>query len=298
MRSSSARCSSRVPLLLCAVLPLAVLGGGCVSLDTHRALEAERASQDDRIRTLDEEVAGLERSIVAQQNERARLLEEIEELRAERNALEADVAARDEKLVSLQGTYHELVADLEQQVTAGAIEIERLREGLQLNLSQEILFPIGSATLSPGGDEVLLTVAERVAALGYRVEVMGYTDDRPIQGSLAQRYPSNWELAGARAASVVRVLESGGVDPARLAAVSFGPNRPRASNETAEGRARNRRIEIRLLPEAGAATGTEEPDLEPAYEAEPAVAPSQGSEVAPPSDADPSLEPAPAPDGA
>ena len=133
-------------------------------------------------------------------------------------------------------------------MTAGRIEIDRLREGLRLNLSQEILFRSGSAQLNARGREVIGKVAERLAGTPQRIEVQGHTDDVGIQGSLARRYPSNWELAGARAASVVRLLAEHGVSPDRMSAVSFGEFQPVATNDSAEGRAINRRIEIRLLP--------------------------------------------------
>ena len=138
--------------------------------------------------------------------------------------------------------------------------IEQLTEGLVFRLPQDVLFPAGSAELTPAGRSAVRDVAARIEGHGDdRVEVQGHTDDQAIKGALAQRYPTNWELAGARAASVVRVLEEAGVEPKRLSAVSFGASRPLASNETAEGRAQNRRIEVRLValrppaPEGGAA---------------------------------------------
>ena len=75
-----------------------------------------------------------------------------------------------------------------------------------------------------------------------------HTDNIAVGPRLKQRYPTNWELAGARAASVVRLLSESGVANDRLSAVSFGPFYPVESNDTSAGRARNRRIEIRLLP--------------------------------------------------
>jgi chemotaxis protein MotB len=116
-----------------------------------------------------------------------------------------------------------------------------------LNLPQEVLFPLGSSKLAPEGETVLHKVAGSINTNEYRVEVQGHTDNLGIHGALAQRYPTNWELAGARAARVVRLLEEGGVNPNRLTAVSMGAYQPVASNESEEGRALNRRIEIRLL---------------------------------------------------
>jgi chemotaxis protein MotB len=82
----------------------------------------------------------------------------------------------------------------------------------------------------------------------YRVEVEGHTDNRPIRERLAIRYPTNWELAGARSASVVRLLQSEGIAGTRMRVVSLAEFAPVASNDSDEGRAQNRRIEIRLRP--------------------------------------------------
>ena len=96
--------------------------------------------------------------------------------------------------------------------------------------------------------EVLEKVAGQLTQLNDFVEVRGHTDNRRIGGALARRFPSNWELAAARAARVVRLLEERGVPGDRLAVVSYGPNVPLVPNDSAENRALNRRIEIRLEP--------------------------------------------------
>ena len=97
---------------------------------------------------------------------------------------------------------------------------------------------------------ILLKVAGQLKKLPHTIEIEGHTDNVPITGPLAKRYPSNWELAGARAASVVRLFERAGIEKSRLAAVSYSSSRPIASNETEEDRSRNRRIEIRLQPDS------------------------------------------------
>ena len=105
--------------------------------------------------------------------------------------------------------------------------------------------------------------------------MQGHTDSLAIYGALKARYPTNWELAGARAAGVVRVLEEAGTDPTRLSAVSMGQYQPIASNDTPEGRAENRRIEIRLLL---AAAEPEESAEQPAAEPEASAAESEAAE--------------------
>jgi chemotaxis protein MotB len=244
---------------------------GCVGLGAHREVVAERDRLADEKAQLAERVRLLEASNASLSAERVRLLEETEDLREKHASLEegvadlqrrhdalseslvareAELASRSEEVTRLRGTYEGLVSDLEAEVQAGQIQIQQLREGLLLNLSDEILFPSGSAQLSVQGKDVLARVAGRLKALPDRVEVQGHTDDVPIATAL---YPSNWELAAARATGVVRWLEGQGLQPSRLSGVSFGEQHPVAANDTPEGRARNRRIEIRLLPERGPA---------------------------------------------
>ena len=98
------------------------------------------------------------------------------------------------------------------------------------------------------GVAVLRKVSKQLVGMTHRVEVQGHTDDVPLSPALASRWGTNWELAAARAASVVRLFENEGVDPRRLTVVSHGEFAPVASNDTPEGRAYNRRIEIRLIP--------------------------------------------------
>ena len=95
---------------------------------------------------------------------------------------------------------------------------------------------------------VIGKVAEGIGRIPYQVVVAGYTDNVPIGKKLAGRFANNWELAGARSARVVGLLEENGIESRRLISVSFGENHAVASNDTAEGRAKNRRIEFRVIP--------------------------------------------------
>ncbi|MEE8508423.1 MAG: OmpA family protein, partial [Myxococcota bacterium] len=126
---------------------------------------------------------------------------------------------------------------------------------------EEILFPSGSASLNSSGTAVLRKVGRRLLELPHTIAVEGHTDDVPV----ARRFPSNWELAAARASSVVRLLIDLGVEPERLKAVSRAEFAPIASNDSAEGRAKNRRIEIQLdapVDDSVSASGAEEPSAE------------------------------------
>lgn len=247
-------------LLLCASL-----ASGCVSAGAHREVSDERDQLRRQVDELSRQVEILESAATSLDDERVQALDRLEDLRVERERLEAEVArleqaeaelgetraaleAREAEVERLRGTYDGLVEDLESEVARGQIEIQQLREGLQLNVSQEILFPSGSAELNDGGREVLRKVAARLSELPHLIEVRGHSDNLRITGSLARRYPTNWELAGARAARVVRLLESNGVSGERLKAVSKAEFEPIGDNRTPEGRSANRRIEIRLHP--------------------------------------------------
>lgn len=151
------------------------------------------------------------------------------------------------------------VAVLEQQQTAlsdevarwavaGAVKMELLRNGLQITLPNEVLFATGSADLKLDGQNLLKELVAALEAVPYQVVVVGHTDNVPIGPELAKRYPTNWELAGARAASVVRLMAGEGIPPERLLAISMGDTRPIADNATPEGRKLNRRIDVRIRP--------------------------------------------------
>jgi chemotaxis protein MotB len=140
------------------------------------------------------------------------------------------------------------MSELEAEVASGEIQIEQLKEGIRVNVSQEILFASGSAKLDPVGVEVLGRVADQLAKSTYLIEVQGHTDDLAISGQLAQRYATNWELAAARASRVTRLIQEHGVPGDRLKVASFASFQPVVANVSPENRALNRRIEIRLKP--------------------------------------------------
>jgi chemotaxis protein MotB len=164
--------------------------------------------------------------------------------------LQAQVARKEAELLALRSTQDEIVEGLKQEIADRQVQVERIKDRLRVEMVDEVLFDSGEATLKPGGAEVLKKVGAALAKVADRpVEVQGHTDNVPIGGALARRFPTNWELSAARALNVARFLqEQAGLDPARLSAVAHSEYQPRASNETDEGRRRNRRIEILLGP--------------------------------------------------
>jgi chemotaxis protein MotB len=165
-------------------------------------------------------------------------------------ALEQQGAASEEELAELRARSAMIEDELRDEVVAGQILVKEVQDGIQVDVSNQLLFASGSAILSEKGRDVLLRLAKQLRQGDETISVDGHTDNVMIGAALESQYPSNWELAGARAARVVRRLSAEGVDPKRLRAVSHGPFDPEASNDTEAGRAQNRRTQIFLRPAA------------------------------------------------
>ena len=124
------------------------------------------------------------------------------------------------------------------------IEVIVNQGSVSFRISSEILFASGEASLSAPGLAVLGRLVPVLASVArHRIVVEGHTDNVPIQ---TERFPSNWELSTGRAASVVRYLQGQSIDPARMRATGFADTRPLAPNDTPQGRARNRHVEVIL----------------------------------------------------
>lgn len=157
---------------------------------------------------------------------------------------------KEAEIAQVQSTKDSLISKMEKEINKNQIQITQLADKLKVSIVDKILFPSGEADITDEGLEVL----ERVGTVLKNMEdkiirVEGHTDNVPIRGRLARKFPTNWELSTARATNVVRLLqETVKIDPTKLEAVGLGEYQPVASNDTNEGKAQNRRIEIALLP--------------------------------------------------
>ncbi len=249
---------------------------GCVSASEHRQVVGEldhlrqrSAAQADRIERLEAEETylgdELAQNLEAFEDlsiEYQALAEDAAQLRSSEASLEVKLRGESERLVlsmnnlaqarsevdRLTSTYTTLMEDLESEVSSGQIEIEQLREGIRVSVSDDIIFASGSAELDPVGRKVLEKVSSQLVKLDHSIEVQGHTDDQGLKASLRERFPTNWELAAARAARVTRLMQERGIPGERLRVVSFASYRPMVSNDSADNRSQNRRIEIRLKP--------------------------------------------------
>ncbi len=135
----------------------------------------------------------------------------------------------------------EALADL---VAKDLVTVRRQRQWVEVEIRTDILFASGDAHVAPKALPILTRVATIMRGLAHPLRVEGHTDNVPIRTAA---YPSNWELSAARAASVVHLFMTLGVDPQRMEISGFGEHRPRAENMTAAGRDQNRRVLIIVL---------------------------------------------------
>ena len=222
------------------VLSLAAcLLAGCVSQSKYKELET-KTSRD--IAALRSQTADLEARKAAHERQIAGLNDQL-------GATEKRATETGAEIVRLKGTYDSLVKDLQGEISKGQIKVTQIRDKLSVQLVEKILFDSGKAEIKPEGKEVLSKVGKVLLGVtDKQIRIEGYTDSVPISAALRQRFPTNWELSAQRATTVLRFLETAGVDGKNLAAVGYGPFKPVASNDTLEGRAENRRIEIALTP--------------------------------------------------
>jgi len=211
-------------------------------VDTER-LEKERTERDARLNRITEETS---RTIEELRNRNI-------ELEGDKQMLAESISllnkTKEVEVRTVSKTYEDLLSEMKSEIAQGQIAITELKGKLTVDVVDKILFDSGQTEIRPEGlgvlkrvVEILMTVTDKV------IRVEGHTDSILIGGALAKRYPTNWELSAARALNVTRYLEKEGIDPTLLSAVAFGEHQPIAENDTPEGRARNRRIAIILLP--------------------------------------------------
>lgn len=124
------------------------------------------------------------------------------------------------------------------------LSTELTEAGLMIRIKERALFPSGSADLLEGSQQMGATIAKLLGTVNQRVIVSGHTDNMPISN---ERFPSNWDLSATRAVNFLKfMLEQAPLAPARFSAVGCGEYQPLAPNDTEEGRAQNRRVEVML----------------------------------------------------
>jgi chemotaxis protein MotB len=260
------------------ILMMAVLCNGCMVAESKyltkvneaQTLTDENTSLKKQITTLTEENASLKKQIetlTGQRDELDKILQaktddlsrsvaenrkKIADLEAENTKLKENLAQLKQKSQEVEAqsnTYKDLVQEMKSEVAKGEITITELKGKLTMDVVDKILFASGEAKVKKEGLAVLkrvVDVLKNVTDKNIRIE--GHTDNVQIASNLSKVYPTNWELSAARALNVTKYLQEQGIDPKIISATAFGEYQPLADNGTPEGRAKNRRIAIILLP--------------------------------------------------
>lgn len=177
-----------------------------------------------------------------QTGESATIREPNKEIEKE-NILDPDRVTSNQR--SLEELLKEVEGFLEENQLRDVISANRTDQGVVLILQERILFDSGQAELKPDGLPFLDKISLLLSKIPNYVRVEGHTDNRPIS---TVQYPSNWELSGARASSVIRhILDSGEFNPSRFIAAGYGDTRPIVPNTSSENWQKNRRVEIVIL---------------------------------------------------
>jgi len=216
---------------------------GCVSQSTYDAVLGDKQSLQAQVEQQAEEITSLT-------DQNLQLNDKVDALTNDRSMLVSEKASIEQRLKeredALTDKIDELNSAFSREVDENSIRIERLKNDIRVDLSDDILYPSGMANLTESGQQVIKKVAAQLVDTPYMIRIIGNTDNVAISGRLAERFPTNWDLAAARAVGVVRLLQQEGISPEKIEAVSRGEYYPVASNDSEDGRGKNRRTEILL----------------------------------------------------
>lgn len=169
------------------------------------------------------------------------VVSEEHKLAEEESFTEKSLNAAEEEINNIGDNVEEKMDDL---IDDDIINIKRNKFWLEVEIKSSLLFSSGSSELIPDAVPVLKKLSDIFADLPNRINVEGFTDNEPIKTLI---FPSNWELSAARAAAVVRLFESNGVQSSRMASIGYGEYQPISDNESEEGRAKNRRVVLVVM---------------------------------------------------
>jgi chemotaxis protein MotB len=235
-----------------AVTCLSLFLVSCVSASKYNQLENDHNETMQRLTVAEARVSELEGKLGIASTEKTKLEGSVADMQT---AL-SDLQKRKQETEKRLAEFRELTDKFKSLVDAGKLSVKVVNGRMMIDLSTDILFPSGSAKLSGAGTLALQEVAPLLASLkGRSFQIEGHTDNVPIKSS---QFPSNWELASARAVTVLNTMVEAGMPPSRISAASYGAYTPVKSNDSKEGRAANRRIAIVLVPDLSALPGFDE----------------------------------------
>lgn len=222
----------------------------------HATLKEVKVKLDETVAALTKDRKDLEKDLTSSKGESQ---QRIAELRQKISAMESENGRLRQEIIDLQKakeevqkaskTYEQLLDKMQSEISQGQVTISELKGKLTVNMVDAVLFNSGKAEVKENGLAVLQKVVDILKNVKDKtIRIEGHTDNVPIRGSLLNKYATNWELSAARAINVTRFLQEQGLEPAQLMATAYGEYKPVATNDSDEGKAKNRRIEIVLVP--------------------------------------------------
>ena len=148
------------------------------------------------------------------------------------------------KKVSLSQINKEVKKLVVEQELQSQVKVRMDARGVTLEIASDLAFGSGTATLSSSIMDFLVKLVGTMEKATYAIAVEGHTDNDPIRSS---KFPSNWELSASRASAVIRYLTSQGIPADKFRAIGFGDTAPKVANDTAQNKAKNRRVDITFL---------------------------------------------------
>lgn len=243
MRKNKAATTSRLAWIVAAIMAAATLS--VIILWT-----SSRAQQNQELQNLHAQIDDTQSRLAAAQAENQTNKDAI-------TALKDQVADLEKQKEHVTQSSKTLEDEMRSQLESKDVTISKLQGKLTVNILDRVMFDSGEAVLKPDGEDVMRKIADILKEHPQlSIHVIGHTDNVPIRLGAHSRFASNWELSTARALAAVHFLtEQAGVDPRRLGAAGYGEFRPVADNSTPEGRAKNRRIAVTILPEEWTSPG-------------------------------------------
>ncbi|MDX2251862.1 MAG: OmpA family protein [Nitrospira sp.] len=233
--------------------------------DELEAARKQNGTLSSRVSDLERQLADRDRELAALRSgagDSARLASQLSSAQGDlsraqgdKDKLAAELAAAKQRIAELEAQLSQSKGDLAKaekdllkalrpEIARGTVSVSHAGDALTINLASSLLFDSGQDQLKAGGTDALKRVGNVLKDFPEKeVHVAGYTDNVAIKSALKKKYPTNKELSDARANSAAQALRDGGVS-SNLTAAGHGDSNPVASNKTAEGRAKNRRVEV------------------------------------------------------
>lgn len=250
---------------LSMLLLVTLVATGCVSsarfkIKADEAVKYQTQSQDleAKVTKLEKKVADLEENnknlneaLNATKDKKDKMITDLtQDKQTLQEKLNAMIKEKEESISSLKQTYDNLMQNMQSEIKNGEIQITQLKGKLTVNMVDRILFNSGEAEINKQGQGTLTKVGAILKGIrDKQIRIEGHTDNMPISKELQSKFETNWELSAARATHVARYLiEKAEVEPKFISIAGYADTRPVDDNATSEGRAKNRRIEIVLVP--------------------------------------------------